>query len=69
MESRKELILNEVSDIIGRLLYYDRKEDEELGLGEIEQSLIEGEVTVNDILEVIREQIVTSVEKKASSGG
>lgn len=49
MTSRKKLILGTVSDLAGNFMYYDRKEDEDLGKGEIEDAIAKGEITVQEI--------------------
>lgn len=49
--TRKELILMTVEDLIGELLYYGRKEDEDLPRGAIEEALKNGEITVDEIAE------------------
>ncbi len=38
-----------VDDLVGKLLYYDRKEDEDLPQGEIERAVKEGIITWNEI--------------------
>ena len=45
----KELILNNVSDLISDFLYYDRKEDEELPRGAIEEAVKNNQITVEEI--------------------
>jgi hypothetical protein len=47
---RRERILATVSDLVGAFLYYDRKEDEDLPRGEIEQAIAAGEITIADIV-------------------
>ncbi len=48
--TRRENILATVKDLVTDLLYYDRKEDENLPRGEIEASLKAGEITFDDIV-------------------
>lgn len=55
--SRRDLILNAAADLIADFLYYDRKEDEDLGMDEIEEAITDGEVSVDEILEVFREAL------------
>lgn len=43
---KKELILDTVSDF----LYYDRKEDEDLGRDEIDKAVVNGIVTIEEIV-------------------
>ncbi|MCK5615519.1 hypothetical protein KAR91_77360 [Candidatus Pacearchaeota archaeon] len=47
--TRKELILMTVEDLIGDLLNYGRKEDEDLPRGEIEEAIEKGEITIDEI--------------------
>jgi hypothetical protein len=46
---RKQQILDVVDDCVSDLLYYDRKEDEDLPRGEIEKAIQAGEITAQDI--------------------
>lgn len=55
----KELILDTISDMVKDFLYYDRKEDEYLGLGKIEECIKSGEITIEEIVN----QFKTSLEK------
>ena len=48
--TRKDTILNTVDDLVTGLLWDDRKEDEELPRGQIEDALNTGEITLDDIL-------------------
>lgn len=48
--SRKQTILNTVDDAVSNLLYYDRKEDEKLPRGAIEEALKAGEITVEEMV-------------------
>lgn len=47
-----------VPDLIGAFLYYDRKEDEDLPRGEIEAAVETGALTVDDIVERFRVELV-----------
>ena len=49
VKSRRKLIEDTVDDLVSNLLYYDRKEDEELPRGEIEAAIEAGEITVDEI--------------------
>lgn len=57
MTTRREGILNTIIDLAADFLYYDRKEDEELPVGSIEESIRAGEVTVAEIVSVFRQTI------------
>jgi hypothetical protein len=48
---------NTLSDMISCLLYYDRKEDDELPIGEIEKMVRDGETSFNEIMEVIGREL------------
>jgi hypothetical protein len=55
--SRREKILAMTSDLAGRFLYYDRKEDSEFPVGSIEEAIDNGEVTLDEIVEVFRTEL------------
>ena len=50
MDDRRTLIENSIETLVGQFLYYDRKEYEELPLGEIEAAIKAGEITVEEIV-------------------
>lgn len=47
--ARKELILSTVDDLVTSLLWDDRKEDEDLPRGAIQDALAAGEITITEI--------------------
>lgn len=47
--SKRKAILNAVDDLVSDLLYYDRKEDEDLERGEIEKCINDGDITRDEI--------------------
>lgn len=49
--SRKQKILHAVDDLVTSLMYYDRKEDEELPKGAIEEAVENGEVSREELVE------------------
>jgi hypothetical protein len=55
--SRREHILDVVTDLVGGFLYYDRKEDEDLPLEAIEEAIAQGEITVDEIVEQFRKEM------------
>jgi hypothetical protein len=59
--SYKQGLMNAIDDTILDLLYYDRKEDEELPKGAIEQMIKSGEVSVQDIVDRFEEALRDSV--------
>lgn len=46
---RRQYILNATKDLVGELLYYGRKEDEDLPRGEIEAAIAAGEISADEI--------------------
>lgn len=61
VENVKMCILNKVEDLASDFLYYDRKNDCDLRPGEIEQAVIAGEITVDEIVERFRKQVENAV--------
>ncbi len=57
--SRRELILAVVSDAVTDLMYYDRKEDEELPRGAIEEAVAAGEITYEEMVDKFREELLS----------
>jgi hypothetical protein len=50
MKARRQLILDTASDLAANFMYYDRKEDEELPRGGIEEAVKNGEITEKEIV-------------------
>ncbi len=61
MIERKKIILATVEDLAAEFLYYGRKEDEELGRGEIEEAIAEGEISVDEIVSAFRKIIESRI--------
>jgi hypothetical protein len=61
---RREKLQAICSDTGVMLLYYDRKEDEDLPVGTIEEMVMNGEVTLDEILGWICDPIRNSLTKK-----
>lgn len=59
---RKETLLDEISDLVSKFLYYDRKEDEELPRGAIEEMIEEGEITVDEIIDAFASELREGLE-------
>jgi len=57
MKTRREWIENTVKDLVADLLYYDRKEDEDLPRGAIEEAVSAGEITKAEIVELFSQQL------------
>ena len=50
MKTRRQHIIDRLTDGISKLLYYDRKEDEDLPRGAIEEAVRAGEITVEEMI-------------------
>jgi hypothetical protein len=48
---KKQIIFDTIDDLVESFLWSDRKEDEELGRGEIEASLEDGDITIDEMVE------------------
>jgi len=48
-----------VQDLVADLLYYDRKEDEDLKLGEIEEAIRLGAFSTNDVVSWFGSELTT----------
>lgn len=53
-EQLRGLLEGNVQDLVGDLLYYDRKRDEDLPLEDLEEMLDKGWVTVDELVEWFR---------------
>jgi hypothetical protein len=56
-ESLKQLILGTVEDMVADFLYYDRKEDEDLPRGAIEEAVAQGQITIDEIVNQFRQNL------------
>ncbi len=56
--TRRELILASASDAAKDFIDYNRKEDEDLPRGEIQEAIEKGEVTVDEIVETFRQVFI-----------
>jgi len=57
MKTRKEQIIGTVQDLVGALLWYDRKEDEDLERGEIEAAIEAGEISVDEMIDIFSKEL------------
>ena len=58
----KEDILNTVDDLVSSFLYYDRKEDEDLGVGDIEDAITKGIISIDDITDRFKKSILNYIK-------
>lgn len=53
----KQHILGVIGDLVADFLYYDRKDDEGLELGVIEQAVKSGEITIKEMTQTFKEAL------------
>ena len=54
--------MNTIDDAVSNFLYYDRKEDEELPRGSIEEAIKSGDITYGEIVERFKEQLLKGID-------
>ena len=64
MKKLKEIILDTVNDLVSAFLYYDRKEDEELALGDIEKAIENKDITINEIVECFKDSLIEELKNE-----
>lgn len=57
MSERRQHIINTVTDLVSKFMYYDRKEDEDLPRGAIEEAMQNGEITHEEIVEIFSNEL------------
>lgn len=57
MTTRRELIEATVGDMVKNFLYYDRKEDEDLPRGAIEEAIGKGEISQKEIVKLFKKKL------------
>lgn len=60
-ESRRDIILDATRDLVSSLLRDDRRDDEELGRGEIEAAIEAGEITAAEIARAFKDELEASL--------
>lgn len=60
-KTRRELIELTVEDLVSNFLYYNRKEDEELPVGSIEEAIKSGEISVKEIVEIFKNKLELNI--------
>lgn len=58
----RDIIFSTVSDLVIDLIYYDRKEDDELPRGAIEQAVKSGEVSIDEMAELFKLKLVEALK-------
>lgn len=54
---RRELIKESIEDLVWNLLDYGRREDDELPRGAIEEAVREGEITIDEMIQIFADQL------------
>ena len=54
----RNIILDTLDDLVGSFLYYDRKEDEELPKGAIENAIANKEISIDEIAEFFKARLI-----------
>jgi len=62
-KTRRELIFIVVEDLVSNFLYYDRKEDEDLPRGAIEEAIQAKEISVDEIVTEFRRHLESVLPK------
>jgi len=58
----KQLIKDTITDMVSNLLYYNRKDDEELEVGDIEKAIKDGVITVDEICELFKNEFIRGIQ-------
>jgi len=53
----KQTILDTISDLCSDFLYYDRKEDEDLTMEQLNEAVKQGEITIDEMVEEFRKHL------------
>ncbi len=64
--TRRDVILDTIDDCVTDLLYYDRKDDESLPVGDIEAAVAAGEITLEDMVACFSKALDGSSELAAA---
>lgn len=59
--TKASLIKAELSKLVLRLLFEDRKNDKALPIDSIEQAILDGEIEIDDLITYIKEDIMLSI--------
>lgn len=62
MSDLRQKISNTISDLVVDFLYYDRKEDDELGVGDVDQAVKDDVISVDEMVYLFRNALVKGLE-------
>lgn len=60
-DERKTLILGTIDDLVSDLVYYDRKEDEELPRGAIKEAVAMGEISIDEMVDKFKSSLTSGL--------
>lgn len=58
----KEYLNGVINDVVSDLLYYDRKEDDTLPVGKIDEMVKNGEVTIDELVEAFKTHLTKGLK-------
>ena len=58
----REHILGIIEDLCADFLYYDRKNDEELGIGAIEEAVVNGIITIDEMVAEFKKHLIDNMD-------
>ncbi len=58
----KQDIYNIIEDLVSSFLYYDRKEDEDVRVGVIEEMVRENKITVDEMVDLFKSELKSRLE-------
>ena len=64
----KGIIFSSVCDLVVDLIYYDRKDDEELPVGAIENAVKSGDVSIDEMTELFKLKLTEALKESTLSG-
>jgi hypothetical protein len=57
MSERRQIIEDTIRDLVKDFLNYDRQDDEELSAEDIEEAVKGGEITIDEMVKVFRDEL------------
>lgn len=59
----RKLVKDEVCDLVADFLYYDRKDDEELEMGMIQEGIAHKAITTDEIVALFRDELTKALAR------
>jgi hypothetical protein len=63
-EEKRRFIRTCVEDFVADLIYYDRRDDDPLRAGDVEDAILDGVVTIEELVDVMRRELNAAVERR-----